>query len=44
MMIMISSIAAWEKTLCLLLGLTLYGVVKVMDYYVEKDRKEAEAQ
>ena len=37
-------IAGWERILCLLLGLTLYGVVKVMDYYVDRDRKEAQAQ
>jgi len=44
MMIMIASIPAWEKTLCVLIGLTLYGTMKVMDYYTEKDRKEAEAR
>lgn len=44
MMIMIASIPAWEKTLCVLIGLALYGTMKVMDYYTEKDRKEAEAR
>lgn len=37
-------IMVWEKVLCLICGFTLYAVIKVMDYYVEKDRKEAEAQ
>lgn len=41
---LIATIPVWEKALCLLLGVTLYGAIKVMDYYVEKDRKEAQAQ
>ena len=44
MAIMIASIPMWEKAICFLMGVTLYGTMKVMDYYVEKDRKGAEAR
>ena len=33
-----------EKIFCILIGFTIYATIKVMDYYVDKDRKEAEAQ
>lgn len=35
-------IYAWEKGLALICGMTLYMIVKIMDYYCEKDRKEEE--
>lgn len=43
MIMAFASVAAWEKVLCLLGGFTMYALVKVADYYIEKD-KEAEAQ
>ena len=41
---LIASIALWEKELCVLMGLGLFVVMKVMDYYTELDHKEDEAQ
>ena len=41
---LIASIALWEKELCVLVGIALFVVIKVMDYYTELDRKADEAQ